>query len=108
MGGHEDEQQADETNQIVVVEIPCLVEQEDVGDAQKEQRRAQAVAEAEHDASRQDAERAEVQVNEGSGPGPNPAEAEVREVEFRMDVVSGDPASMEKLGQLPEHDGAEG
>ena len=104
---HEDQQEADQDDEIEVVEVVRLFEQEDVGEGQEEEHGTDPVPQPDHDEEREDGQGHEVEVHPDAGPRPDPLEPGVGEGPLGTDPVALDPAIAEIAVDLPEHDRAE-
>ena len=90
-----------------MVQVPRLLEQEHVGEADEEERSCDAVEEPERDAGGQRSEHGEQDLHPAAGERLDPAEPVIGEVEARLDPVALDPVVGEVAVDLPHHDGAE-
>ena len=108
MGGQQEQQQAGETDEVVVVEVGGFVDQLDVGEAEREEQGGGAVAPAEHDREGEQAERGEMEMHPGRGPGAHPLEADVAEMVRGIDVELVNPAVGEEANDSRQGDDAEG
>ncbi len=102
--GHDREQEREQAHEVEVVEVPRLLEQEHVREADEEERRRDAVEETERDASGQRAEHREQDLHPAAGEWFDPAEPVIREMEARLDPVALDPVMREVAVDLPHHD----
>ncbi len=86
-----------------MIQVPRLLEQEDVGKPQEEERGAQSVEKAQHDEECEGAERVEMDVHPVARPRTNPLEERVGEVVAGLEPVARDPIVIEVTLYLPEH-----
>src|SRR5687767_814981 len=90
-----------------MIQITRLVQQKNVRESKKENRRRNAVKKSRHHASGRQAEHNEVNVHPRPGPGFYPTESVVSESDGRFNVVTRDPVVGEVAINLPQHDAAE-
>ena len=90
-----------------MVEVNRLIDQEHVGESEREQRSAQTVETAEEDTERRNSQHQKVQIHKIARPGLYPLEAVEFEMELWLDEVLADPVTFDVRAKLPEHHCAE-
>ncbi len=100
----EDYHEADQANQVKVVQIQRLIQEKNIGEAHEEENDADTVPETEGDADRQYPEREEVQVHTVPRPRLHPTKPVVRKVIGGIYIVSLDETIVELNPHLPEHE----
>ena len=104
----EDQDERQQADQVVVIHPLGPLDEKDVREAEKEEERDEPIGEPEREAAGEDGERVIVPVHTRTRPALHPLEAVELEVKGGLDVVRPDPAHVEVVERLEEHQDPEG
>ena len=79
MSGNEDQKQADQADQIIMILVKGLFDQENINETEAEQDRTKSVHQAKQQTDSQRPQSVKMQMHSGVWPWPDPFEAEVSE-----------------------------
>ena len=96
MQRHENHEQADQAQPIIVIEIEGLVQELNVRKARKKQNDADAIAQSDGNQDAEHAERPEMRMHAPLRPWLEPGDSQVGKVVCRLDIQFRDPAADEK------------
>lgn len=100
-------QETDKNNQVEMIQILCLIEQEDVAESKKEQDGRDPVERADHDAEGEDAKERPMPIHTAARPWRDPFEPMICKVKIRFDIIARNPTVIKVPPDLDHHDEAE-
>ncbi len=104
MRWHKDQQEAEKTKQVGVIYIQRLIEKKEIGVAEKEQQRAQAIKKSDRNKQCEEAEKGPMNIKPVSRPRMNPGESIKLEQEARFEPTRADPVIREVGPDVPDHE----
>jgi hypothetical protein len=90
-----------------VIKVSGLIEQLDIGEAEKKEDRADSVKETDGNSERKQSEGDEMGMHPKIRPGPNPAKAGIGEMKDWIDIQLAHPAFSQKTNHRGKHEQAE-
>ena len=107
IGRNKDRQEAEKTDQVVVIEICPFIQQKCVTEAEKKQGRAQAVEKTGRNKQPEHAQDCPVNIHPVARPRLDPGESIILEEKWRFNPLGRDPTMRVVPPNLPSHEKAE-